>query len=151
MQMTRRHTLRLTIGVAAAVVTGAGVPAAYATDVDAQKLIDEFLNGAEAEAARVTLTIPETAENGNAVPITAAVESKMVGNDLVESILIVAGGNPRPHVAQFNFTEASGLAQVTTRIRLAQSQTVTAVARMADGRAFIDHRDVQVLVGGCTG
>lgn len=151
MNITRRQTLMLSAGAAAA-FAAAGLPTfAHASADEAAALIAEFIGGAEAQAGRIVLTAPESADNGNSVAIMVEIESAMSGSDLVESVLIVADGNPRPHVAKFHFTELSGVAFASTRVRLAQSQTVTAVAKMADGSFFIDRREIQVLVGGCTG
>ncbi len=147
MNVNRRQVFILAAGVATAVASGY----AHASADEAAALIGQFTGGAEPAEGRIVLSAPEVAENGNAVAISFAVDSTMEGADLVESVLVVADGNPRPHVAQFHFTELSGLAAASTRIRLAQSQTITAVAKMADGSLFINRTEVQVTVGGCTG
>ncbi|MDP2733806.1 MAG: thiosulfate oxidation carrier protein SoxY, partial [Hoeflea sp.] len=100
---------------------------------------------------KITLTAPEIAENGNTVPISVSVESAMEGDDLVESVIIFADGNPSPAVATFHFTEMSGAALATTRMRLAKTQNVVAVAKMKDGSFFMDKKQVKVTIGGCGG
>lgn len=124
---------------------------AYATLEDVEKAIGEFGGGASAGAGKISLTAPEIAENGNSVPISVMVESPMTEDDYVESVLILAEGNPSPDVATFHFTPASGKALGTTRMRLAQTQNVIAVARMSDGTLYQDSREVKVTIGGCGG
>mgnify|MGYP003716885267 CR=1 FL=1 len=113
--------------------------------------IAAFTGGAEMADTGITLTAPEIAENGNTVPVSVSVESAMEGDDLVESVMIVADGNPNPAVATFHFTPMSGEAAATSRMRLAQTQNVIAVARMKDGSVFMDKKLVKVTIGGCGG
>jgi sulfur-oxidizing protein SoxY len=148
MTMTRRQALVVTLGISAAAM--ARMPA-YASTEEAEAVVSAFTGGAEPQAGRIVLTVPDVADNGNAVPVSFEVESTMEDDDLVESVIIVADGNPRPEVATFHFTGLSAAAAATTRIRLAQSQTLTAVAKMADGSFIVDRRDISVTVGGCTG
>ena len=82
------------------------------------------------------LDLPEIAENGNTVPMTVTVESPMTEQSYVKEVLVVGDGNPRGGMATFHFTPASGVAEANTRIRLAATQTVTAIARMNDGSLF---------------
>ena len=148
MRLTRRQAIVLSAGVAAVVL---GRLHAHAGEAEAEALLAEFTGGAEPQPGRITLDLPEVADNGNAVPLSFRVDSAMEGDDRVEAVLVVADGNPRPDVALFHFSEMSGVAAATTRIRLARSQTVTAVAKMADGSLFADRRQITVTVGGCTG
>lgn len=151
MQFTRRQAIALGAG---AVVFAAGAtraPFALASAEDTQKMMMEFTGGKTPATGRITLTAPEIAENGNTVPITVNVESAMAGDDLVDSVVVYAEGNPNPDVATFHFTELSGTATATTRMRLAKTQNVVAVARMKDGSVFIDTREVKVTIGGCGG
>ncbi len=71
--------------------------------------------------------------------------------DHVASVMILASGNPNPGVITFNFTPMSGVAAATTRIRLAKTQDVIAVAKMSDGSVFMDKKLVKVTIGGCGG
>ena len=75
----------------------------------------------------------------------------MTGDDYVASVLILADGNPNPDVATFHFTALSGAAEATTRMRLAKTQNVIAVAKMSDGSVFMDKKEVKVTIGGCGG
>ena len=75
----------------------------------------------------------------------------MTEDSYVESVAIFADGNPNPEVVTFNFTPASGEAFASTRMRLAKTQNVVAVAKMSDGTVFSDTSNVKVTIGGCGG
>ena len=104
-----------------------------------------------AEAGRIVIDLPEIAENGNTVPLTIEVDSPMTEEDHVQAVHVMTERNPDPQVATFYFTPRSGRAVVSTRIRLAESQTVHAVAEMSDGSVFAAEREVEVTIGGCGG
>ncbi len=151
MNLNRRQTLGLSAAAAVVVAAGLRVSPALATTEDADKRIMEFTGGKAPGTGKISLTAPEIAENGNTVPITVSVESAMAGDDLVQSVMILADGNPNPAVATFHFSELSGAASATTRMRLAKTQNVIAVALMKDGSAFMDKKQVKVTIGGCGG
>ena len=149
MSISRRQMLGVSAGFAMMSVAGTRIALA---DVEAtDKFIMEFTGGKKPETGKITLTAPEIAENGNTVPVSVEVESAMTDGDLVESVLLVADGNPNPDVATFHFTAMSGTAAATTRMRLAKTQNVIAVAKMADGSVFMDKKEVKVTIGGCGG
>jgi sulfur-oxidizing protein SoxY len=75
----------------------------------------------------------------------------MTDQSHVTDIMIVADGNPNSGLATFHFTPASGSAEAQTRIRLATTQNISAIAKMNDGSFFIDTRQVKVTIGGCGG
>jgi sulfur-oxidizing protein SoxY len=100
---------------------------------------------------KITLDIADAVENGNTVPFSAAVESPMSERSYVKAIHIISTGNPLPTVASFHFTPASGKAAVSSRMRLAQSQTVIGVAEFSDGQVHLVRKMVKVTVGGCGG
>jgi sulfur-oxidizing protein SoxY len=102
------------------------------------------------ERGKVKLELPPIVENGNTVPLTVSVESPMTEADHVESIHIFNQKNPQPYVAVFNLGPRSGKARVSTRIRLADSQRVVAVARLTDGSFWSDSVDVIVTLAACT-
>lgn len=151
MKLNRREALALSGGAAVLAMFGFQASSAYANTDNTQKAIMDFTGGKTPEAGKLTLTAPEIAENGNTVPVSVSVDSAMAGDDLVQSVIIIADGNPNPAVATFNFTEASGVAAATTRMRLAKTQNVIAVAKMADGSVFMDTKLVKVTIGGCGG
>jgi sulfur-oxidizing protein SoxY len=149
--MNRRQALAYSAGAAAVAIIGLPFGAAFAAVEDTEKRIMDFTGGKTPEAGKITLTAPEIAENGNTVPISVSVESAMTDGDMVQSVMILAEGNPNPEVATFNFTALSGTAAATTRMRLAKTQNVIAVAKMADGSVFMDKKEVKVTIGGCGG
>lgn len=151
MQINRRQVLAFGIGGATLAVAGLHGSMAFAAAEDAEKLIAEFTGGKTPASGKITLTAPEIAENGNTVPVSVSVESAMSGDDVAEAVIIIAEGNPGPAVATFHFTEMSGAAAATSRIRLAKTQNVIAVARMKNGDVFMDKKQVKVTIGGCGG
>lgn len=104
-----------------------------------------------AEQGRIVIDLPEIAENGNTVPLSLEVDSPMTADDHVKALHVMTERNPDPEVATFHFTPRSGRAIVATRIRLAESQTVHALAEMSDGSVFAAARAVEVTIGGCGG
>jgi len=149
MKVNRRKLLCGTIGLTASVVFGSSRAVAEAADVEAA--IKAISGGADIGDGKIKLKAPEIAENGNSVPISISVDSPMTEDSYVESVSIFADGNPNPEVVTFNFTPASGEAFASTRMRLAQTQNVVAVAKMNDGTFFTDSSNVKVTIGGCGG
>jgi sulfur-oxidizing protein SoxY len=98
---------------------------------------------------KIKLEIPRLAENGNIVPVTITVDCAMTEQDYVASIHLFAERNPLPRVVEAELGPRNGRARVATRIRLAVSQQVLAVALMSDGKLWSTAADVEVTVGGC--
>lgn len=140
MELTRRNLLA--IGAAAIAAAGAGVRPAYASLTEDE--IAKFTGGAEATAGDVTVTAPEIAENGNTVPIEVSAPGAV-------AVAIFADGNPVPNVATFTFGPLSASRAASTRIRLAKTQNVVAVAKMEDGSFQMAQAEVKVTIGGCGG
>ncbi|MGJ4997037.1 thiosulfate oxidation carrier protein SoxY [Bradyrhizobium sp. HKCCYLS3077] len=118
---------------------------------DAAEMIKKFTGGKEATKGKITLDLPEIAENGNTVPLALSIESPMTADNYVKEVLFVADGNPNAGVATLMFTPMSGKAEASIRIRLAQTQNVIAVAKMSDGSLFTERKTVKVTIGGCGG
>lgn len=150
MNLVRRKLLGGTVGVAAISLFG-GASSAFASVEEVAAVIKTFAGDVEVGTGTITLTAPEIAENGNSVPIAVSVESPMTEDDYVVSVMILAEDNPNPEVATFNFSPASGAATASTRMRLARTQNVIAVAKMSSGAVFTDTRNVKVTIGGCGG
>ncbi len=144
----RREALALAAGAAGAVALGAR-PAAAKNDAD--EAIKKFTGGKTPVEGKVKLDLPEIAENGNTVPMTVTIESPMTEASHVTDVLVVANENPRSGVVTFHFSPASGVAEANTRIRLAATQDVTAVAKMNDGSFYFATKQVKVTIGGCGG
>jgi len=151
MKLTRREALALTAGAAVLAVAAGRPGVALATAEDVEGAIAKFAGGQTPQTGRVKLTAPEIAENGNTVPIAVSVESPMTDDDYVAAVMILAEGNPNPEVATLHFTPLSGVAEAKTRMRLAKTQNVIAVAKMSDGSVFMDKKEVKVTIGGCGG
>ncbi|NJO54624.1 MAG: thiosulfate oxidation carrier protein SoxY [Bacteroidales bacterium] len=149
LSLSRRDALALSGAVIAGVVVG-GSGRAFAKN-DADALIKAFTGGAEPAKGKIRLDLPDIAENGNTVPLSFTVESPMTEQSYVSDVLIVAEGNPRGGIATFHFTPASGAAEASTRVRLAETQNVVGIAKMNDGSFFMDTRQVKVTIGGCGG
>jgi sulfur-oxidizing protein SoxY len=144
----RREALAAGAGLAGTVLLGA--PAVQAKN-DADEAIKKFTGGKVPKEGKVKLDLPEIAENGNTVPMTVTVESPMTEASHVTDVLVVANENPRSGVVTFHFSPASGVAEANTRIRLAATQDVIAVAKMNDGSFFMASKQVKVTIGGCGG
>jgi len=139
MNLTRRGALALGAGFAATMLLP--VTAARAAVDEA---LAGFTGGAAVGEGGITLTTPEIAENGNTVPVTVSAPGAV-------SIMLLAAGNPNPGVCTFNFGPLAASQSATTRIRLAGTQQVIAVAKMADGSFVKASNEVKVTIGGCGG
>lgn len=137
--ITRREALWLALGgVAGLTLSG---PALAAT---LEELTAGFTGGVEPQTGGITLTAPEIAENGGAVPVSVNAPGAV-------AIMLLSTGNPEPGVATFTFGPASGAQSAATRIRLATTQDVIALAKMSDGTIQTARATVKVTIGGCGG
>jgi sulfur-oxidizing protein SoxY len=146
--LSRRQVLAGTAGALA--VATVGVAPAQAAN-NAQDLIKAFTGGKRATEGKVKLDLPEIAENGNTVPMTVSVESPMTEQSYVTEVLVVGDGNPNGGMVTFHFSPLSGVAEANTRIRLAATQDIIAVAKMNDGSFVTASKQVKVTIGGCGG
>ena len=151
MATSRREFLRLS-GAAAAglgLVSIATARPARATPVAMQEAIRKVVGDARVSPGRVKLELPPLVENGNAVPLTIGVESPMTAADHVRAIHVFTEKNPQPNVVSVRLGPRAGRASVSTRIRLADTQTVTAIAELSDGSFYSDRVDVVVTLAAC--
>ena len=111
----------------------------------------KVLDGRTPVTDGLRLTTPAIAENGNTVPIAVEVAGPFTAENYVKAIHVFAEDNPAPEVVSFHFTPRSGKAKVATRIRLARTQRVVALAEMSDGRVLAAANEVKVTIGGCGG
>ncbi len=152
-RVLRRREFLLQVGaggVALATVTLL-TPGAKADPAAAAKAIKNAVGGKTPREGRITLDLPQIAENGNTVPLTIEVDSPMTEHDYCKAVHVFAEGNPLPDVASFRFTPACGKAMAATRMRLAKTQNVIAVAEMSDGDVYMAKAEVKVTIGGCGG
>jgi sulfur-oxidizing protein SoxY len=149
-----RHSRR-TILRAAGALAGGGVLLRLSTTPAAAspETMQEAIRGVIGEAAvqngKVKLDLPQIVENGNAVPCTVAVDSPMTATDYVKAIHIFNEKNPQPYVISVQLGPRAGRAAFSTRIRLADSQTITAIAELSDGTCWSGATDVIVTLAAC--
>jgi sulfur-oxidizing protein SoxY len=145
-QLSRRETLTAGVSAFAAGLASAPRPARALNDYADQ--IKKFTGGKTPVEGRVKLELPELAENGNTVPLSVAV---LPGEGAyVQEVLVVAPANPNARVIRFRFSALS-VPEASTRIRLAATQDVIAVAKLSDGTVFSASRQIKVTIGGCGG
>jgi sulfur-oxidizing protein SoxY len=144
-----RPTRRQLLLGGAGVLSMALVRPALATPETMQAAIRELIGEATPQKGKVHLDIPPLVENGNAAPVTVAVDSAMSEADHVTAIGLFNEKNPQPNVAIFHLGPRSGRARIETRMRLATSQTITAIAVMSDGSAWMDTAQVIVTLAAC--
>jgi sulfur-oxidizing protein SoxY len=101
------------------------------------------------QKGRVKLELPLLADNGNSVPMKVTVQSPMTEADHVKSIHLISERNPEREMAVFHLGPRAGVAEVSSRVRLAGSQTVTALAHMSDGSVWMDSAEVTVTLSAC--
>ena len=123
---------------------------ADATPADLAQAIAEVLGGKQAQQGRIKLEIPRLAESGLSVPLDVVVDSPMTREDFVETLYLFAERNPLPNIARFHMSPLTGRAQVITRIRLADTQMVTAIAKMSDGTFWQEQVEVVITIAACT-
>ena len=95
------------------------------------------------------LEVPPLVDNGNTVAIAVTVESPMTESDHVRSIRIFSERNPEPVILGFKLGPRAGRAQVATRVRLADTQTLVAVAEMSDGTYWSGSAPTVVTIASC--
>ena len=149
-QLSRRTALALGAAGAALGFIGSRKRASAAAQ-ETEDQITQFTGGKTAEKGKIAIELPEIAENGNTVPLSVSVDAPMTADNYVSEILVVANGNPNPGVATFHFTSLSGKAAASTRIRLAATQNIIAVAKTSKGEFFTNQKLVKVTIGGCGG
>ena len=120
-----------------------------ATPESMRAAIRKVVGEAPVKKGKVKLDMPPLIENGNAVALTVSVESPMTADNYVEAIHVFTEKNPQPNVMDVHLGPRAGRASVSTRIRLADSQKVAAIARMSDGSFWSDEIDVVVTLAAC--
>lgn len=144
--VSRRAVLLTLAGGTAALLA----PPIHAEPDDMAKAIHEFTGGISPQKGRIKIDVAPLVENGNSVAIAVIGESPMRAEDHIRTIALFNEKNPQPQVARFHLTPRSGTARVETRIRLATSQHLVAIARMSDGSLWSDEVEVIVTIAACT-
>jgi len=148
--LTTRRDLLASIGAGTVSALGAGALLAPSTaSAVARTALRAHIGRASPRPGPLSLDIAPMAENGSSVPVRLHVPADADGTVRALSVLLLAPDNPDPKIALWHFTPLSGSARVATRIRLARSQRVVAVAIMSDGTWRQTERAVHVTIGGC--
>ncbi|QXM23864.1 thiosulfate oxidation carrier protein SoxY [Elioraea tepida] len=113
--------------------------------------IAEVTHGREPTKGAWRSPLPPLAENGGQVPVTVTVESPQTTSLHVCAIHLVAARNPTPGITTFRLSPAVARGEVTTRIRLAEDQTIIAIAELSDGTLRAATAAIRVATGGCLG
>ena len=152
-----RRQFVVTLAAGSAVAMAGALPMGGALGAEEPKTMDEAIQALMGDkeiadgAKLISLDLPQIAENGNTVPLGVSVDSPMTADNYVSAVHVLAEGNPRPGVASFRFSPASGVAQASTRMRLAKTQNIVVIAEMSDGKAYQTQAEVKVTIGGCGG
>ena len=151
--MERRRFLLATGGALTASLVPEAVlaqaPPAFAQNADSEALVKAVTHGKPAKVGRVKLDLPVLADNGNSVPMKVSVESPMTAEDHVKTLRLLSERNPEREMATFHLGPHSGRAEITSRVRLAGSQRVVALAEMSDGSYWMGTADVTVTLSAC--
>jgi sulfur-oxidizing protein SoxY len=140
MELTRRNLLVIGSGA----IAFGSLPAMPALASTTDEAIAKLTDGADIGEGGLNIIAPEIAENGNTVPISITAPGAVL-------VTVFADGNPVPNVATFKFGELNPSRSVSTRIRLAKTQNVVAIAQMNDGSFQRANAAVKVTIGGCGG
>jgi sulfur-oxidizing protein SoxY len=142
---TRRQFLAAAATAGAAMV----VRPAKATPASMASAIRQVVGEAAVKPGRIKLDLPPLVENGNTVAMSVFVESPMTTNDHVKAIHVFTEKNPQPNVISVKLGPRAGKADIQTRVRLADTQTVVAICEMSDGSFWSDKVDVIITLGAC--
>ena len=124
-------------------------PPLKADPAEVRRVIAEFLQGAEPIEKGLTLDMPFLGDNPASVPVRVMLDEAVTPESYCEELILIAEGNPRPLACRFHFTPLLGSVDVGVRLRLIESQSVRALARMNDGRVLAQVREITVTAGGC--
>ena len=114
-----------------------------------QDAIRKVVGNAPVREGKVKLDLPPLIDNGNAVPLSVTVESPMTQVDHVKAIYVFTEKNPQPNVVSVFLGARAGRASIATRVRLADTQTVIAIAELSDGSYWSNRKDVVVTIAAC--
>jgi len=149
-----RYSRRKILQVSGALAGGGALTRLSIRPADAslammEEAVRKAIGNAPIEKGKVKLDLPPLVENGNSVPCTVSVDSPMTATDYVKAIHIFNEKNPQPNVISVKLGPRAGRANFSTRIRLADTQTVTAIAEMSDGTCWSDDIYVIVTLAAC--
>ena len=145
MQATRRQFLAVAGGAGAALI----IRPAKATPATMATAIRQVVGEAAVKPGRIKLELPPLVENGNTVAMSVTVDSPMTAKDYVKAVHVFTEKNPQPNVISVKLGPRAGKADIQTRVRLADTQTVVAICEMSDGSFWSDKIDVIITLGAC--
>ena len=114
-----------------------------------QEAVRKVVGDAQIRKGKVTLDLPPLIDNGNVIAMSVSVDSPMTPTDYVKAIHVFNEKNPQPNIISVTLGPRAGRASISTRIRLADSQTVTAIAQLSDGSFWQATSDVIVTIAAC--
>ena len=155
MRKSKHTSRRQFLGLAGGAAVLGAVPVVTVRPVEATpamlaSAMRNIVGEAPVRIGKVKLDVPPLVENGNTVPMTVSVSNPMTPDDYVKSIHVFNEKNPQPNVGNFYLGQRAGRAQISTRIRLADSQKIVAIARLSDGSFWSVSVDVVVTLAACT-
>ncbi len=147
---TRRAFIKNIAGLAAGMTIAPGIVferVSYAADV--KKAVNpEKMTEVEAMHMPV-VDLPIIAEDGRYVPVKIRVNHPMTPEHYIKSIEIIDDVSPIRSKGRFNLTYRNGEAYLMTRIKLAKSATVTAIAECNLHGKWAGENFIKVTLGGC--
>ena len=143
------HSRRAFLVTAAGIGCALAIPPARATPAAMREAIRSVLGDAKVTPGKVKLDLPPLSESGHAVPLTVNVDHPMTGTDYVKAIHVFAEKNPQPYILSAYLGPRAGRAIIATRVRLADTQTVTAIAQLSDGSCWSGTANVVVTLAAC--
>ena len=117
--------------------------------VEFKKTVEQFIGRATPMNEGLQLDVSTLADNPSAVPVKVKVTRPITEQDWCEEIIVLAELNPSPLSCRLLFTAAAGTAEAAVRVRLSQSQTIHALARMKSGQVLVAKQAVTVAASGC--
>ena len=142
---TRRQFLAAAGGVGLAVI----IRPAEATPASMKQAIRQIVGEAAVKPGKIKLDLPPLVENGNSVAMSVTVDSPMTAKDHVKAIHVFTEKNPQPNIISVQLGARAGKAEIQTRVRLADTQSVVAICELSDGSFWSDTVDVIITLGAC--
>jgi sulfur-oxidizing protein SoxY len=142
---TRRQFLAAAAGIGLALT----VRPAKATPASMKQAIRQIIGEATVKPGKIKLDLPPLVENGNSVAMSVTVDSPMTAKDHVKAIHVFTEKNPQPNIISAQLGPRAGKAEIQTRVRLADTQSVVAICEMSDGSFWSDTVDVIITLGAC--
>src|SRR3954451_7705127 len=142
---TRRQFLAVAGGAGLALT----VRPAEATPASMKQAVRQIVGEAAVKRGKIRLDLPPLVENGNSVTMGVTVDSPMTAKDHVKAIHVFTEKNPQPNIISVQLGPRAGKAEIQTRVRLADTQSVVAIYEMSDGTFWSETVDVIITLGAC--